>query len=104
MEKYLDIKIYQNRLNKKTQSNYNFEGNIKYSKIGTGYVIWINLIVFNIDTIEYDYSREFVINKKQFTTENFNKNLFMDKFELIDILEDILDENRIEINYNNCKI
>ncbi len=96
----LKLNEYQDRYNLKFNKNFVFDGTIKYNKIKSGYVIWIRLVVFNLSNIIYDYSKEFIVFIDQIKNSN-NKSLFMDKFEIINILNDIDTSIDIDIEKSN---
>ena len=104
-ESLLKMKNYQTRYNSKFNKNVIFDGFINYEKISNGYVIWIRLIIYDCNKIIYDYSKEFILDNLIIKNKNYSKSLFMDKYELIDILDDLnINENNLIIIKNQDEL
>lgn len=97
----LNLEFYQNKYNDEFNTKYIFDGKIKFEKINDGYVIWINLIVFNSNINIYNYSREFIISNYMLKNKYISKSLFMDQFEFIDIINQLEKNDKIKSFHEN---
>ena len=81
------MKIYQDRYNTQYGKNVNFYGKLEaYSHSNGNYLVRIDLTVVSNNEIDYNFSKEFLIQK---TNKYINKTLSMGEYKFINILDDI---------------
>ena len=96
-----DFTNYSSKYNELNKTNYKFIGNVSCDddKNINIFSIHVNLVVIENNNICYDYSKNFNVNNGVILNASYNfKTITMDKYHLIDILDEIMSLDYVGID------
>ena len=99
------LKKYEDIYNTDKNSDYKFYGTLWVDINNYDYVVYIRLIVYKDNHIEYDCSKYFIINKITKSIRHYlgyihnDKSIKMHKYYLLNIIDDLDEIHKISNNY-----